>query len=265
MRRPILAANWKMYKTAQQTTAFFERFLPLVAHASDCDIVVFPVSIAIPAAVQAAAATAVNVGAQNLHWGNEGAFTGEISGEMFHSAGATWALVGHSERRQFFCETDGDVLKKTQAALHSGLTPIVCMGERLEDHQSGKTNDILVRQFAAGVAGLTEEQFARINIAYEPIWAIGTGQTATPEIASDAHRLIRSEAAKRFGTEAAQQLRVIYGGSVKPDNIAGLMAENEIDGVLVGGASLDPESFAKIVKAGVRPSEAPQKTANASR
>jgi triosephosphate isomerase len=169
---------------------------------------------------------------------------------MFHAAGATWALVGHSERRQYFHEKDAEVLKKTQAALEAGLTPIVCMGERLEDHQSGKTNDVLVRQFAAGVAGLTEEQFARISVAYEPVWAIGTGQTATPQIASDAHKLIRCEAEKRFGADAARQLRIIYGGSVKPDNITGLMAENEIGGVLVGGASLDPESFAKIVKTG---------------
>ncbi len=260
-----MAANWKMYKTAQQTTAFFERFLPLVNHTADCDIVIFPVSIAIAAAVHSIAATAVRIGAQNLYWAKEGAFTGEISGDMFHAAGATWTLVGHSERRQIFHETDSDVLKKTQAALDAGLTPIVCMGERLEDHQSGKTNDILVRQFAAGVAGLTEEQFARINVAYEPIWAIGTGQTATPEIASDAHKLIRSEAAKRFGTDAARELRIIYGGSVKPDNIAGLMAEQEVDGVLVGGASLDPESFAKIVKAAGGRSDQPQKSANASR
>ncbi len=264
MRRPILAANWKMYKTAQQTTTFFERFLPLVAGSSDCDIVIFPVSIAIPAAVDATAGTAVSIGGQNLYWGKEGAFTGEISGEMFHAAGATWTLVGHSERRQFFCETDADVLKKTHAALDAGLTPIVCMGERLEDHQSGKANDVLIRQFAAGVAGLTEEEFSRINIAYEPIWAIGTGQTATPQIASDAHQLIRAEAAKRFGREAALQLRIIYGGSVKPDNIAGLMAELQIDGVLVGGASLDPESFAKIVQAGASPGDRSQRTANAA-
>jgi len=263
-----MAANWKMYKTAQQTTSFFERFLPLVGNAADCDAVIFPVSIAIPAAVQATRGTDIRIGGQNLYWGKEGAFTGEISGDMFHAAGATWVLVGHSERRQYFHEKDAEVLKKTQAALEAGLTPIVCMGERLEDHQSGKTNDVLVRQFAAGVAGLTEEQFARINVAYEPIWAIGTGQTATPEIASDAHKLIRCEAEKRFGADAAQQLRIIYGGSVKPDNIAGLMGEQEIDGVLVGGASLDPESFAKIVKAGSAPGQYDQpreSTARASR
>jgi triosephosphate isomerase len=245
-----MAANWKMYKTAQQTTSFFDRFLPLLGNADDCDVVIFPVSIAIPAAVTATRGTDVRIGGQNLYWAKEGAFTGEVSGEMFHAAGATWALVGHSERRQYFHEKDADVLKKTQAALEAGLTPIVCMGERLEDHQSGKTNDVLVRQFASGVAGLTEEQFARINVAYEPIWAIGTGQTATPQIASDAHKLIRCEAEKRFGADSARQLRIIYGGSVKPDNITGLMAESEIDGVLVGGASLDPESFAKIVRIG---------------
>lgn len=248
-----MAANWKMYKTAHQTASFFERFLPLVSNAAECDIVIFPVSIAVPVAVEATRDTAIQIGGQNLYWAKEGPFTGEVSGEMFHAAGASWVLVGHSERRQYFGEKDSDVLKKTHAALEAGLTPIVCLGERLEDHQSGNTNDVLVRQFASGVAGLTEEQFARINLAYEPIWAIGTGQTATPEIASDAHKLIRSEAEKRFGTEAAEQLRIIYGGSVKPDNIAGLMAEHEIDGVLVGGASLDPESFAKVIKAGSMP------------
>ncbi len=211
---------------------------------------VFPVALAIPAAVQATGETAIRIGGQNMFWAKEGAYTGEISGEMLRAAGATWVLVGHSERRQYFHEADGDVLKKAQAALEAGLTPIVCIGEKQEDHKAGKTHDVLVRQFAAGVAGLTEEQFAKIAIAYEPIWAIGTGNTATPQIAADAHRLIRSEAEKRFGQDAAQQLRVIYGGSVKPDNIEGLMKEQEIDGVLVGGASLDPESFAKIAKAG---------------
>ncbi len=249
-----MAANWKMYKTAQQAIAFFDKFNPLLQDATEqgvthCEIVVCPVSLAIPAAVQAVVSTVVRIGGQNIYWGKEGAFTGEISGEMLRSAGATWVLVGHSERRQYFHETDTDVLKKTQAAIDAGLTPIVCVGEHLEDHRAGKTHHVLVRQFAAGVAGLTEEQFAKIAIAYEPIWAIGTGHTATPVIASDAHKLIRAEAQKRFGGEGAQQLRILYGGSVKPENIDGLMAESEIDGVLVGGASLDPQSFAKIVKA----------------
>jgi triosephosphate isomerase len=250
MRRHIMAANWKMYKTAQQTTKFLELFKPLVTGINRCDIVVFPPSLTIPAAVEVTAGTNIAVGGQNMHWGKEGAYTGEISGEMLRAAGATWVLIGHSERRQYFCETDADVLKKTQAALEAGLQPIVCVGEKLEEHKNGKAADVLVRQFAAGIAGLTEEQFAKITMAYEPIWAIGTGQTATPQIASDAHKLIRSEAAKRFGEDSAQQLRIIYGGSVKPDNVAGLMAEPEIDGVLVGGASLDPHSCAKIVEAG---------------
>ena len=244
-----MAANWKMYKTAQQATAFFKDFKPLITGVTQCDIVIFPTSLAIPSAVDAAAGSEVRIGGQNIYWGKEGAFTGEISAEMLHAAGATWVLVGHSERRQYFHETDTDVLKKTQAAIEAQLSPIVCVGERLEDHKAGRANEVLVRQFASGVAGLTEEQFAKVAIAYEPVWAIGTGHTATPEIASKAHELIRGEAAKRFGRTAAGQLRILYGGSVKPDNIAGLMAQAEIDGALVGGASLDPQSFAKIVKA----------------
>jgi triosephosphate isomerase (TIM) len=244
-----MAANWKMYKTAQETAAFFEQFNPLINGAAHCEIVIFPASISIPAAVQATEETAIRIGGQNIHWAREGAFTGEISGEMLRAAGASWVLVGHSERRQYFHETDADVLKKTQAAIQAALTPIVCMGERLEEHKAGRADEILIRQFAGGIAGLTEEQFAQIVIAYEPVWAIGTGQTATPEIAAKAHRCIRSETEKRFGRDAAQQVRILYGGSVKPDNIEGLMREREIDGTLVGGASLDPQSFIKIVKA----------------
>jgi triosephosphate isomerase len=238
-----------MYKTAQQTAAFFEQFSPLVDSVSSCEIVVFPAAIAIPAAVQAAEETSIRIGGQNIFWAREGAFTGETSGEMLRAAGAKWVLVGHSERRHYFHETDADVLKKAQAALESGLTPVICVGEKLEEHKAGKTNEVLVRQFAAGVAGLTEEQFEKVVVAYEPVWAIGTGQTATPEIASHAHELIRAEAEKRFGSEAANSLRILYGGSVKPDNIEGLMERSEIDGVLVGGASLDANSFSKIVRA----------------
>lgn len=243
-----MAANWKMYKTEEQTAQFFNKFNPLIEAAQHCGIVVFPVSIAIPAAVRSAR-NGVKIGGQNLFWEKEGAYTGEISGEMLRAAGATWVLVGHSERRQYFHETDADVLKKTRSAIEAGLAPIVCIGERLEDHEAGKTQDVLVRQFAAGIAGLTEEKFAKVTIAYEPVWAIGTGRTATPEIASDAHRRIREEAKKRFGDDAAQRLRILYGGSVKPENIEGLMKESELDGALVGGASLNAESFASIVQA----------------
>jgi triosephosphate isomerase len=169
---------------------------------------------------------------------------------MFRAAGAKWVLAGHSERRWVVThETDAEVLKKTQSALSCGLTPIVCMGEKQDEHKSGKTDEILVKQFAGGIAGLTEEQFSQIVLAYEPVWAIGTGLVATPDIASNAHKLIRAEAEKRFGREAAQTVRILYGGSVKPDNIEGLMRESELDGVLVGGASLDPDSFIRIVKA----------------
>jgi triosephosphate isomerase len=245
-----MAANWKMYKTAQDAADFFEQFKTHSKPVAEkCEVVVCPPALAIPAAVAASAGTDIAIGGQNVFWEREGAFTGEVSPEMLRAAGATWVIIGHSERRQFFCETDATVLKKIHAAITAGLTPIVCVGERLEEHKESKTAEVLVRQFAAGIAGLTEEQFAKIVVAYEPVWAIGTGQTATPHIASEAHKLIRSEADKRFGEDAARQLRILYGGSVKPDNIQGLMAEPEIDGALVGGASLDPQSFSKIVAA----------------
>jgi triosephosphate isomerase len=245
-----MAGNWKMYKTPQETAIFFERFNSLADGWEKSDIVLFPPAIDIPAAVAAVNGTNIGIGGQNIYWSKEGAFTGEISADMFLAAGASWVLIGHSERRHVVTsETDADVLKKTQAALGAGLRPIICVGERLEEHKAGKTNEVLIKQFAAGVAGLTEEQFAQVVIAYEPVWAIGTGQTATPEIAAAAHRLIRQEADRRFGGEAAEQLRILYGGSVKPDNIVGLMKEDQLDGTLVGGASLDPDSFFKIVKA----------------
>jgi len=248
MRRRIMAGNWKMYKTPQETATFFERFTPLAQGWEKCDIAFFPPAIDIPEAVAATRGTNIGIGGQNIYWSKEGAFTGEISADMLVAAGATWVLIGHSERRHVVAsETDADVLKKTQAALSAGLKPIVCVGEKLDEHKAGKTNEVLVKQFAAGVAGLTEEQFKEVVIAYEPVWAIGTGQTATPEIAAGAHRLIRQEAEKRFGSDAAQQLRILYGGSVKPDNIQGLMKEDQLDGTLVGGASLDPDSFIKIV------------------
>jgi triosephosphate isomerase len=239
-----------MYKTASETAAFFEKFKGLARDITNCDLILFPPALSVPTAVDAAHGTNIQIGGQNIHWCPEGAYTGEISAPMLRAAGASWVLIGHSERRHLVCqETDADVLKKAQAAITAGLRPIVCVGEKLEEHKAGKAHEVLIRQFAAGIAGLTEEQFAEIVIAYEPVWAIGTGHTATPEIASEAHRLIREEAAKRFGSEAAKRVRILYGGSVKPDNIEGLMREPEIDGTLVGGASLDPESFAAIARA----------------
>jgi triosephosphate isomerase len=242
-----MAGNWKMYKTPAETTAFFEKFRPLAGQAEHCEVVICPPFTNLAAAVAAAQGTRIRIGAQNIAWAKEGAFTGEISGPMIVAAGATYAIVGHSERRQYFAETDETVLKRTQAALEFGLTPIVCVGERLEERESGHTEAVLARQFQQGIAGLSEQQFARIVIAYEPVWAIGTGKTATPEIAADTHRAIRAQVRAKFGKEAGDAIRILYGGSVKPDNTRSLMAQPEIDGVLVGGASLDPVSFASIV------------------
>ncbi|HEX3879305.1 MAG TPA: triose-phosphate isomerase [Bryobacteraceae bacterium] len=247
MRKPVMAGNWKMYKTPAETTAFFEKFLPLVAQASHCEIVICPPYTDLQAAVAASKQSAVQIGAQNVAWAKEGAFTGEISGAMISQTGATHTLVGHSERRQYFGETDETVLKRTRAALEAGLTPIVCVGERLEEREGGRTESVLANQCACGIAELAEAEFAKIVIAYEPVWAIGTGKTATPEIAADAHRCIRRQILHRFGKDAAATVRILYGGSVKPDNARSLMAQPEIDGVLVGGASLDASSFASIV------------------
>ena len=242
-----MAGNWKMYKTPDETHAFFEAFKPLVAGSNHCEIVICPPFPNLPVAVAEARGTNINVGAQNLYWGREGAVTGEVSGHMIQAIGCTHVIVAHSERRQYFNETEEDVLRKTIAAIDNGLTPIVCVGEKLEEREAGDTEAVLVDQFEGGIGGLAADQFERILIAYEPVWAIGTGKTATPAIASEAHAIIRREAAARFGQIAAGNLRILYGGSVKPDNCSQLMNAADIDGALVGGASLDPQSFAKIV------------------
>jgi len=242
-----MAGNWKMYKTPAETIQFFEKFRPLVEKSSHCEVVICPPFTNLAAAVGAVKGSNIRIGAQNVAWAKEGAFTGEISGPMLQAVGATHAIIGHSERRQYFGETDETVLKRTQGALEFGLTPIVCVGELLADREAGKTAAVLQGQFQKGIAGLTEQQFAKIVIAYEPVWAIGTGKTATPEMAADAHRAIRGEVLAKFGKAAADAVRILYGGSVKVDNCRALMAQPEIDGVLVGGASLDAVSFASIV------------------
>ena len=247
MRRPVMAGNWKMYKTPAETTAFFEKFRPLAGNPAHCEVVICPPFTDLAAGVEAARGTAIRIGAQNIGWAREGAFTGEISGPMIQATGATHVIIGHSERRQYFGETDETVLKRTVAALDCALSPIVCVGERLQEREAGRTESVLAGQFQKGIAGLREQQFARIVIAYEPVWAIGTGKTATPEMAADAHRVIRSQVREKFGKAAGDAIRILYGGSVKPDNVKSLMAQPEIDGVLVGGASLDPSSFASIV------------------
>jgi len=242
-----MAGNWKMYKTPAETQVFFEKFRPLVASAEHCEVVICPPFTNLAAAVKSAEGTRIRIGAQNLYWAKEGAYTGEISAGMIKASGCSHVIIGHSERRQYFGETDESVLKKTLAALEAGLNPIVCVGERLEHRESGQTEVVLIEQCRGGICGLNAEQLAKIVIAYEPVWAIGTGKTATPEIAADAHRVIRQQIRDSFGADAAGTVRILYGGSVKPDNTRTLMAQPEIDGVLVGGASLDPVSFGSIV------------------
>ncbi|HEV2103734.1 MAG TPA: triose-phosphate isomerase [Candidatus Acidoferrum sp.] len=247
MRRPVIAGNWKMYKTQAETRAFFEAFKPLVASSNHCDIIVAPPFTALAAAVEATKGTTISIAAQDAHWEREGAFTGEVSVRMVAEAGCRAVILGHSERRQFFGETDATVGRKLKAAVDANLQPIVCIGESLQEREAGHTERVLERQFEGSIGALTGAEFSRILIAYEPVWAIGTGRTATPELASEAHRFIRGLAAKRFTAERASALRILYGGSVKPDNIRGLMAQTEIDGALIGGASLDPQAFSAIV------------------
>jgi triosephosphate isomerase len=246
-RKPLIAANWKMYKTPVQSQEFMKLFLPLVANHDRDEIAVCPSFTSISVVIAAATGSGVAIGAQNMHFADEGAFTGETSPLMLKAIGATHVILGHSERRQYFAETDELINKKLKTALHHQLIPIVCVGEVLAEREAGKTEEVLLRQTRGVLAGITASEAVPIVIAYEPVWAIGTGKTATPQLAAEAHSVIRKEVAKLLGAETAANLRILYGGSVKPDNATALMSEEEIDGALVGGASLDPQSFAKIV------------------
>jgi triosephosphate isomerase (TIM) len=247
-RTKLIAANWKMYKNPHQTRDFFREFLPLIAGHTRDEIVICPPYIDLSAAVRAAKGSNIGVGAQNIYWKEEGAFTGEISPSMLLAVACTHVIIGHSERRQYFYETDDTVNLKLKAALEAGLTPIVCIGEVLEEREAGLTEDVLRRQCLRAFHAISGKKAAKLVIAYEPVWAIGTGKTATPQMASEAHEMIRGEAAKAFGEEFATQMRILYGGSVKPENAKALMREQEIDGALVGGASLDAKSLAAVVK-----------------
>jgi len=247
-RKKLIAANWKMYKTPAEARAFMRSFLPLVAGHTRDEIVICPPFVDLFAVVESTNGTNIAVGAQDVYWKSEGAYTGEISPAMLVAAGCTHVIIGHSERRQFFGETDDTVNARLKTALAAGLVAIVCVGEVLEERESGLTEDVLRRQCTRAFAEIAAEQARAITVAYEPVWAIGTGKTATPQLASKAHEVIRAAAAAAFGDQAAARLRILYGGSVKPDNASALMAESEIDGALVGGASLDPASFARIVK-----------------
>lgn len=249
MRTPIVAGNWKMYKTAAEAASFVEAVRAAAQATSDREVVLAPALPAIPAAVDAARGTSIRIAAQNLHWEAQGAFTGEVSAGMLTAVGCTHVIVGHSERRQYFGETDGTVHLRVLAALEGRLVPIVCVGETLEQREAGNTETVLREQFSAGVGALSADQFSGLILAYEPVWAIGTGRTATPAMAASSHQVLRSLVADRFGSSVADSVRILYGGSVNPSNFAGLLAEEDIDGGLIGGASLDPDSFARLILA----------------
>jgi triosephosphate isomerase len=247
MRTPFIAANWKMFKTVQEAVVFIKELRRLVKDVADVEIVVAPPFTAVHAVAEAARNSPIGVSGQDLHWEREGAFTGEISAGMLKEAGAEYVIIGHSERRRLFGETDATVNRKLVTALGAELTPIVCIGETLEERERAETTAVLDRQLKAGLDGLTGAQVATLVVAYEPVWAIGTGRNATPEQAGEAHAHIRGRLRQWFGGDAAEQCHVIYGGSVKPDNIHDLVSLADVDGALVGGASLDVRGFFDIV------------------
>ncbi len=247
-RRRLVAGNWKLHKTNDEAPRLVRALLAELLPAPGCDVVLCPPFTALSEVSYLLAGTPIRLGAQDVFWENTGAWTGEVSAPMLVSAGCRCVLVGHSERRQFFAETDATVAKKARAAVDAGLTAIVCVGESLVERDAGKTIDVLLTQFEAGPGALTAGDLPRLVLAYEPVWAIGTGRNATPAQAVEAHAALRDRARARWGA-AAESLRILYGGSVKGDNAAALFAEEEIDGALVGGASLEPVSFLPIVRA----------------
>ena len=248
MRKPIIAGNWKLNNTITEAVQLVEGLKRELSDVTEVEIVVCPVATAIATVRDVTIDTNIGLGAQNLYFEDSGAFTGEVSAPLIKDAGATYVIIGHSERRQYFGETNESVNKKIRAALKHDLTPIVCVGEVLEDRESGKTFDVIQKQCEESLAGLTNEEVLKIVIAYEPVWAIGTGKTATPDQAQEVHKFIRDLLAKQFNGEVAAALRIQYGGSVKPENAAELMAKEDIDGALVGGASLKVEPFVGIIK-----------------
>jgi triosephosphate isomerase len=251
MRKLLIAGNWKMYKTPTETQGFLHAFMPLVKDQTKVDIVICPPVVDLATALHSVKSSEVLVGAQNMHFAEEGAFTGEVSAGMLVDLGVSYVILGHSERRQYFAETDDTVNRKLVTALKHRLIPIVCVGEHEEQRENGMTEEVVCRQIHGALHGIDATRLHSLVIAYEPIWAIGTGKTATPAIAAEAHLIVRSEVARLVGRHLADGLRILYGGSVKPENAGALLSQPEIDGALVGGASLDPHSFAAIVKAGV--------------
>jgi len=247
-RRPILAGNWKMNMTATQARELASKLVPLVSSIKDRDIVLGPPFTSLSAVAETIKGSNIGLSAQNLHWEDKGAFTGEISAEMLLDLGCRYVIIGHSERRQYFGETDETVNRKAKQALRKGLLPILCAGETLAEREAGKLNDIIGRQVTGGLKDISADDMKKVVIAYEPVWAIGTGKTATPEQANEVHALIRQKVKALYSADIAEGLRIQYGGSVTPENISTLMAMPDIDGALVGGASLKPESFAALVK-----------------
>ncbi|MDF2874126.1 MAG: tpiA [Sporomusa sp.] len=248
MRKPIIAGNWKMHKTAGEGVTLVEQLKNLTNTVTGVEIVICPPFTALAAIAGAVAGTNIGLGAQNMHWEDKGAFTGEVSPGMVKDIGCTHVIIGHSERRQYFAETDQTVNNKVKAAFKTGLTPILCVGETLAEREAGTTEQVVGTQTRGGLAGLTAEQVANLVLAYEPVWAIGTGRTASADDANAVCAFIRRTVATLFGQAAAEKVRIQYGGSVKPDNVAELMAKPDIDGALVGGASLEADSFSKLVR-----------------
>ncbi len=247
-RKPVIAGNWKMYKTQAEVIGTIEELRALVEGYAEVEVVVCPTFTSLPAAANALRGSSIGLGAQNVHWEEEGAFTGEISTEMLLDVGCQYAIIGHSERRQHFSESDEMVSRKLQKLIQTPLTPILCVGETLEEREAERVEEVVLGQLERALAGLTVESVFRIIIAYEPVWAIGTGRTATPEVAEEVHSMIRGWLSETYSEDLAGGIRILYGGSVKPGNVAELMAQPDIDGALVGGASLDSQSFAQLVK-----------------
>ncbi len=248
MRRGVIAGNWKLFKTRAQTRSFFEALLPTIAGVDHCDVIVAPPFTALSVGAEATRESVVDISSQDVYWEEEGAYTGQVSAPMLREAGCAYSIVGHSERRQLFGETDETVSKKISAVLGQKMKAIVCVGETLEEREGGTAEKLVEKQLRAGLAQLTAPDLSNIIIAYEPVWAIGTGRTATPEIAQQMHASIRDVISEVYDSTVAESLRILYGGSVKPGNIADLMAQPDIDGALVGGASLEAESFAAIIR-----------------
>jgi triosephosphate isomerase len=246
-RKPLIAGNWKMFKTCSESVEAAEKLAKLTAETIDIDVMIAPPFTALALVADVVTGTRVSLGAQNLFWENEGAYTGEISSAMLLSAGCTYVIIGHSERRQNFGETDETVNKKIKAAIENGLIPVMCVGESEKERESNETFSVIDRQINKGLEGFSPKDLKTLVLAYEPVWAIGTGKTATSEQAQEVHRFLRSMLEKSFGNMLAKSIRILYGGSVKPNNIGELMSMPDVDGALVGGASLDPETFSKIV------------------